>query len=85
MNEVVFLDLAEQEMLAAAKNYETRAVALGIEFLGEIQPTAGHIAEHPLSGSLLRWEIRRRLLLRFPFGLLYRLGPEPIIVIALCT
>jgi len=69
-------------MLEAAAFYEEQAANLGREFLAEVQHAADRILESPLAGRKIRGEIRRRLLRRFPFALLYRLDPEEIIILA---
>ncbi len=67
MTNIIFLGAAEDEVLAAARYYETHAPGLGRDFLGEVQSTVDHIAEYPRSGTVLGSDIRRRLVRRFPF------------------
>ena len=80
MKPVVFLAPAEQEMRESAQFYETRLPGLGMEFLNEVEKAAARIAEHPNAGTQLRGQIRRRMLRRFPFGLLYRIEEEEIVI-----
>ena len=47
MKPVVFLPEAEQEMLEAAKYYESQATDLGTDFLSEAERAVNSIAELP--------------------------------------
>ena len=78
----IFLAPAEEEMLEAARYDESQAQGLGWAFLAEVRRTVDHRAENPQAGTVVRGEIRRRLVRRFPFGVLYRLDPHEIIVMA---
>jgi plasmid stabilization system protein ParE len=82
MTSVVFLTPAEEEMLEASAYYEGQARGLGRDFLAEFQRTVNSIVENPRVGRVLRLSIRRRLMRRFPFGILYRVDPNEIVIIA---
>jgi plasmid stabilization system protein ParE len=82
MKKVRLLDPAEQEMLDAARYYESQAAGLGADFLSKVQNAVKDIAEHPEMWPVIRFEIRRRLVHRFPYGILYRIGPEEVVVVA---
>jgi plasmid stabilization system protein ParE len=71
-----FLPEAEQEMNEAARFYERRKDGLGFEFLNEVQRTITSIVAHPQSGPAVSQNIRRRIVRRFPFGVLYAIGDE---------
>ena len=83
MKPVEFLASAEQEMRESAQYYETRVPGLGKEFLNQIERATDRIAEYPEAGVRIRGETRRRMLRRFPFGLLYRIEEEQIVVTAI--
>lgn len=82
MKPVVFLPEAEQEMLEAAGYYESQATGLGTDFLSEAERAVNSIAELPLTWPVIEGELRRRLVRRFPFGILYRIEPEEIVIVA---
>lgn len=82
MMHVVFLPEAEQEMLEAASYYQSQATGLGVDFLSEVERAVKSIAEFPNTWPILEGELRRRLIKRFPFGILYRIESEEIVVIA---
>ena len=82
MKPVVFLHGAEQEMLEAAIYYQSRASGLGIDYLSEVERAVQAIAESPNRWPIIEGELRRRLVRRFPFGILYRIESEEIVIIA---
>ena len=69
-------------MLDAAKYYESQASRLGIDYLSEIERAVATITESPMTWPIIEGELRRRLVRRFPFGILYRIEPEEIVIIA---
>jgi len=76
MRPVIFLPEAEQEMLEAARYYESQASGLGIE------RAVVAISESPMTWPILEGELRRRLVRRFPFGILYHIEPKEIVIVA---
>ena len=82
MKPVVFLPQAEQEMLKAARFYESQTAGLGVDYLSEVERAVQTIAESPTTWPAIEGKLRRRLIRRFPFGILYRIEPEEIVIIA---
>ena len=82
MKTVRFLRPAELEMLDAARYYELQAPGLGEDFLDRIGSALQDIGAHPERWAVVRFNIRRRLVHRFPYGLLYRVDPDEIVVLA---
>jgi len=79
---IVLHSAAEAEMRAAADYYETCHPGLGDRFLEEIALAGGRIAEHPEAWPVISGKIRRCLLNRFPFCLLYCIEAKRIYVLA---
>jgi len=83
MTRIVFLDAAEEEMLEAATFYEQQVPALGHRYLAAIKHTTSLIESNPQLGSPEQGNIRRLLVRRFPYALLYRTDPHEIIILAI--
>ena len=83
MKSVRFLRPAELEMLDAARYYELQASGLGGDFLDKIDSAVQDIGMHPERWPVVRFNIRRRLMHRFPYALLYRIDPEEIVIQAI--
>nr|MDO8109796.1 type II toxin-antitoxin system RelE/ParE family toxin [Candidatus Sigynarchaeota archaeon] len=82
MKAAVILQDAEKEMTEAVQFYEAQAKGLGVEFLSEVERAIQSIRETPETWPILEGDLRRRLLRRFPFGILYRIEADKILIIA---
>jgi plasmid stabilization system protein ParE len=78
-----FLLEAEEELNAAADFYESAMPGLGREFLAEARRTCQLLAEQPRTGRRLSTRIRRRLLRRFPYSIIYSLSSDAIVILAI--
>ena len=79
---VRFHRLAEVELNAAARFYEQRNPGLGRTFLASVRECIESIREQPRSGRVVSDDVRRRLVSRFPYGVLYRVVPDGVRVLA---
>ncbi len=61
-----FNSLAKAELKEAVQYYESEAPGLGRRFLSDLESALADIVDHPLVGSLLRGEVRRKSVGRFP-------------------
>lgn len=73
---------AEHEMFDAACYYERQAAGLGSDFLTKIEIALQDIATAPERWPIVGDKIRRRLIRRFPYSLLYRVDPDEIVILA---
>lgn len=80
MKPVRFLRPAELEMLDAAKYYELQAPGLGLDFMDKIDSAIQDIGKNPERWPIIQSNIRRRLIHRFPYALLYRIDDNEIII-----
>ena len=69
-------------MIEAAKYYESQAPGLGVAYLSEVEQNVAAIAESPMMWPIVEDELRRHLVRKFPFGIIYRIEPENIVIIA---
>jgi toxin ParE1/3/4 len=70
-------------MAEAAGFYEGRVPGLGRDFLTEIGRCFDRISAMPESGQLIYGRFRRRLVIRFPYSVVYELLPDAILVVAI--
>ena len=78
-----FHRLAEIELCDAAEYYEAESPGLGTAFLDEVERCIDFIGENPEAGTLIRGPIRRRLVHRFPFGILYSYTSHGVRILAI--
>jgi len=79
---VIFTKLAKQELEDAARYYEMEFAGLGSRFKKEIRKAALRIAEYPHAWAVERGEVRKSLLHKFPYKLLYSVEEDHILVLA---
>ena len=82
MKGVRFHPDAEAELIAAGEFYETYASGLGLDFVAEVRRAARTLAAHPRIGHRFSKRLRRLLVRRFPYGLLYRVEKDAIFIVA---
>jgi len=77
-----FLAPAENEMLEAAAYYEIRVRSLGENFLDIVEAAVNEIVEDPFLWMEIHPGVRRRLIRRFPYSVLYSIHEDEIIIVA---
>lgn len=82
MKTVRFLQPAENEMLEAAFYYEQQSGGLGKDFLNKVQSAVDDIVQHPTRWPKARASIRRRLVHRFPYVILYENQSQEVLIVA---
>jgi len=81
MNPPEFHRLAEYELNEAAQFYELEDPGL-VPLLVEVDRCLQAIQAAPDAGAILRGTVRRRLLRRFPYALLYKIKPNGVRILA---
>jgi len=79
---IEFLEAAEIELDEAFKWYEAQQKKLGMQFLTEFDAAIRRISAYPKLYALLENEVRRCLIKRFPYGVLYGIDADTIVIIA---
>ena len=85
MTSVNFHPEAEAELLAAARYYEEQAENLGLDFLDAVEATCDRVLQFPDIGREFGGRLRRVLVPRFPFGLIYRMDANGLLVLAVAN
>ena len=70
-------------MFDAAAYYETRVPKLGTDFISTIEFAVSDLSEHPEKWPAIGKGIRKRILPRFPYNVLYKIDPDEIIIVAI--
>lgn len=73
---------AERDIEDAANWYQLRGYNLGHQFLDEVAATFEAIADRPESFPVVHRGVRRALMHRFPFGVVFLPHADSIIVLA---
>jgi hypothetical protein len=73
---------AEDELFAAAEYYDQRESGLGRALIAEVGAAVLQIVDHPLAWPKLDREVRRCLIRRFPYSLLFCFDQDRIFIVA---
>jgi len=82
MGSISFHRLAHREVSEAGEFYQLESPGLGLAFLDEVEVSTQAILQYPEAGQLIVGNIRRRLLRRFPYALLYSIKSDHIRILA---
>ncbi len=77
---ILVLSCAEDEFAEAVDYYNEQRPGLGFEFAVEVQRTFERIRHHPETWPMFSCRARRCLTDRFPFGVLYQVRSDCILV-----
>jgi plasmid stabilization system protein ParE len=83
MMRVIFTRIATQELEDAVRFYELEYAGLGRRFKEEVKKATLRVADYPKAWSIERGEVRKCLLHRFPYKLLYSVEEDHVLVIAI--
>jgi len=79
---VIFTKIARQELEDTVRYYDLEYSGLGRRFKEEVRKAALRISEYPKAWSIERGEVRKGLLHKFPYKLMYSVEEDHILVIA---
>ena len=79
---ISFNSLAEREFNDAAQYYELESPGLGAAFIAEVEHSCDKLLEYPQAAPVVRGAVRRRLLRRFPYALLYSTRGDTLRILA---
>ena len=82
MTPAVYHPEAEAELNEAAGRYESRQKHLGERFSDAVDTAIIAIRRSPESYGFLRDDVRCHMVRRFPFGILYRIQPDCVFILA---
>ena len=85
MGSISFHPLAERELTDPSHCYDLESPRLGKAFLDSVRKTCASISDHPQSGAVVVGTIRRRLIRRFPYAVLYSAPSGGIRILAVMS
>jgi len=77
-----FLDPADSELIDAVAYYNLQSEGLGYEFAAEVKRSIARIWQYPEAWAPLSRRTRRCRTNRFPYGLIYQIRDEIILIVA---
>ncbi|MBD3789677.1 MAG: type II toxin-antitoxin system RelE/ParE family toxin [Campylobacterales bacterium] len=80
---IEFLELAVQELNEAYSYYEEQQANLGNRFKQEIYNSLHRIAQSPKIYQKIQYDVRRCIVHKFPFNILFSIETDHLLVIAI--
>lgn len=80
---VIFTELAHAELLDACEYYELEFSGLGKRFKREVKQAIKRIIQFPLAWQKERGDVRKCLLHKFPYKILYSIESDHLLIIAI--
>src|SRR6185295_16873816 len=80
---IAFLDAAQAEFDQGITYYEEQNSGLGFDFAEEVEQAIERIKHYPKAWSPLSLRLRRCVVNRFPYSVIYEIRSEIIIVVAI--
>ncbi len=79
----ILLGGAQRDLEEITEYYDTQSSTLGDSFESEFYKTLDRIVHSPEAWQLFSFPTRRALLNRFPYGILYRIEDEMVLVLSI--
>jgi plasmid stabilization system protein ParE len=79
---VVLRDEAQAEFDEAFDHYEGQRAGLGIDFVARVQQVFDRISVNPLMHAVVLGDVRKAVVIRFPFCVFYRAHADRVEVLA---
>jgi hypothetical protein len=83
--EVRFLELAQLELDEVYEYYEYQQLNLGLRFISEVEKSVELIQYYPNGWHPLSKNTRRCLVKNFPYGVIYQIKENYILIIAIAN
>ena len=85
ISSVSFHEWAEVELNEVAQFYESEVAGLGFAFLSEVEHTIREIREYPEAAPIILKSVRKKLLRRFPYGVMYSVVNDTVRILAIAS
>jgi hypothetical protein len=82
---VSFHELAKFELNDAAVFFENETEGLGHRFLSAVQAAVIQIQQHPEASPIIEQDLRRKVLRKFPYSIIFFIEPDRIRILAVAN
>jgi plasmid stabilization system protein ParE len=79
---ITFRSQAQREITEAVDWYESQHAGLGAEFFRTVEATVATIRRNPYQFQIAQREVRRAVMRRFPYSIMYRVREADIVIVA---
>ncbi|MGB5530728.1 MAG: type II toxin-antitoxin system RelE/ParE family toxin [Ignavibacteriaceae bacterium] len=82
MNRIRFHELASKELLEVRDYYDDLVYRLGEKFVIEVERCLNVIRTNPLAYPVVKQNVRKAVVIKFPYSILYRVEKNNIYILA---
>jgi plasmid stabilization system protein ParE len=82
MKPALFHHLADRELAEAIQFYEDRVPGLGSRFHDHVRRAVDFLREFPLASPVLDYGVRKRVVRKFPYNVLYSVEDDYLFILA---
>ena len=82
---ISFHEIAELELNDAAIFFESETEGLGFRFLAVVETAVSQIQQHPEASPIIDQDVRRKVLRRFPYSIMYSIKSDRIRILAVAN
>ena len=82
---ISFHELAEFELNDAAAFFESNTAGLGVRFLSAVGKAVAQIEQHPQASPIIRQQIRRKVVWKFPYSIMFTIKSNHIRILAIAN
>lgn len=82
MNRIRFHELATRELLETRDYYDEMVYSLGEKYVIEVERCLNIIKTNPLAYPVLKQNVRKAVVIKFPYSILYRIEKDNIYILA---
>jgi hypothetical protein len=83
VNRIRFHELAGKELLDTRDYYDDLVYRLGEKFVIEVERCLNIIRTNPLAYPVIKQNVRKAVVIKFPFSILYRVNDDVIYILAI--
>jgi hypothetical protein len=77
-----FHEAADEELTEAILYYDAKTPGLGDRLLAEVKAATLYIEQHPEIAPIIDKGVRAKVLVRFPYSLMYVVEPQDLFIVA---
>lgn len=82
MIKILFYEFARKEFLETRDYYDDLVFGLGEKFVTEVERCLNIIKTNPLAYPVTKQNVRKAVIIKFPFSILYRVDGNVIYILA---
>ena len=85
MTRSIFLPGARADLVEGIRYYRGQSPRVAQDFIAEVRRAARFVEENPEASPTLRRDVRKKVLLKFPYSILYAIERRQVLIVAVAS